>query len=575
MGRAGPTGREAALLRYRDAVQTHKLTHNDAGTDVAPRTREDWEGWVPATRLRGYLLKNTLGDWLERYGEAHGFQRDDARPGYDERLDFFRFVAAQGGAFEDAVAAYLAERSDLIRIGTSGLDSQDLDKAKETLAALVDGREIVHQGVLWNPANGTYGAPDFLIRSDVFERLFPDHLEPGEAERPAPELDRPWHYLVLDAKFTKLHLGKDRRNVLQHGNSTPAYKGQLFVYNAALGRLQGYTPPGAFLIGRGYEHTYTVKKKKHEMRSAVAVERLGQVPMDEGLRQKTTEAAEWIRRLRREGGDWSPLPEPSVPELEPPGKAQAPWSEAIRCIARQRREAIHAEPPGPALLPERVTAEEERWRESPPLEFFVDFETVNDLNDDFGAFPRAGGQAMIFMIGCGHVEDGALQFRCFVAERLDQAGEARIVKAWLDHMDALRRRLGVEDPRIFHWADAERSWYDSVRGRHPEEEWPDLNLFDLLKRIFRAEPVFVCGADDLGLKTVASALHARGCIETSWADSKVDGQGAMVGAWRCDAEAGRKGIRLADTGLMAEIQEYNEVDCKVMWEILSYLRRRH
>ena len=542
---------------------------------MTPRTREDWDEWVSATKLRGYLLKNTLGDWLELYGEAHGFQRDDTRPGYDERLDFFRFVADQGVAFEDAVAAYLADRSDVIRIGASGLDSQELNKAKETFAALADGREIVHQAILWNPANGTYGAPDFLIRSDVFERLFPDHLEPGEAERRAPELDRPWHYLVLDAKFTKLRLGKGRKNVLTHGTSTPAYKGQLFVYNAALGRLQGYTPPGAFLIGRGYEHTYTRKKQKFEIRSDVAMERLGQVPMDDDLRKTTTEAAEWIRRLRREGGGWSPLSEPSVPELEPGGNASAPWSDAIRSIARQRREAIHPDPPGPAVLPERVTVEEGHWRERPPLEFFVDFEFVNDLDDDFSAFPQAGGQAMISMIGCGHVEDGAWQFRCFVAERLDAASEARIVEAWLDHMDELGRRFRVEHPRIFHWADAERAWYESARERHPDEGWRDLNLFDLLKRVFRVQPVFVCGAHDLGLKTVAKALHARGLIETSWGDSKVDGQGAMVGAWRCDEEARRKGIRLADTELMSEIEEYNEVDCWVMQEILYYLREHH
>ena len=556
-------------------MNSDKLTHNDAGDDVTPRTREDWEEWVSATKLRGYLIGNTLADWLDSHGTAHGFVRDDRCQGYDERLDFFRFVADQGVAFEDAVAAYLADRSDLIRIGASGLDSQDFDKAKETLSALADGREIVHQAILWNPANGTYGAPDFLVRSDLFERLFPDHLEPGEAARPAPALNRPWHYLVLDAKFTKLRLGKGRKNVLNRGSSTPAYKGQLFVYNAALARLQGYAPPRAFLIGRGYEHKYTRKKQRLEMHSDVAVERLGPVPMEDDLREKTTEAAEWIRRLRREGRGWSPLPEPSVPELELPRNASAPWNDAIRSIARQRREAIHPDPPGPALLPERVTVEEDHWRESPPLEFFVDFETVNDLNDDFGAFPQAGGQAMIFMIGCGHVEDGAWHFRCFVAERLDAAGEARIVEAWLDHIDALGRRLSVEEPRIFHWADAERAWYDSARDRNQDEGWRDLNLFDLHKRIFRAEPVFVCGAHDLGLKTVAKALHARGLIPTSWGDSKVDGQGAMVGAWRCDEEARRKGIRLADTELMAEIEEYNEVDCRVMWEILDYLRQHH
>ena len=64
------------------------LTHDDAGNDVTPRTREDWNEWVSATKLRGYLLKNTLGDWLDLYGTANAFVRDDRREGYDERLDF-------------------------------------------------------------------------------------------------------------------------------------------------------------------------------------------------------------------------------------------------------------------------------------------------------------------------------------------------------------------------------------------------------------------------------------------------------------------------------------------------------
>ena len=174
------------------------LTHNDAGEDVAPRTREDWDEWVSATKLRGHLLRETLGDWLDRYGEARGFVRDESRDDYEKNLDFLAFLFEQGQRFEEAVATYLAERADLVRISGSGWETQDLDKAKETLEALADGREIVHQGVLWNPQDRTYGAPDFLVRSDVFDRLFPEHLDPGEVERPAPELDQPWHYLVVD-----------------------------------------------------------------------------------------------------------------------------------------------------------------------------------------------------------------------------------------------------------------------------------------------------------------------------------------------------------------------------------------
>ena len=67
-------------------------------------------------------------------------------------------------------------------------------------------------------------------------------------------------------------------------------------------------------------------------------------------------------------------------------------------------------------------------------------------------------------------------------------------------------------------------------------------------------------------------MHSHGLIETDWADSQVDGLGAMVGAWRCNAEGQEKGISMMDLPLMQEISAYNEVDCRVMMEIVRYLR---
>ena len=187
------------------------------------------------------------------------------------------------------------------------------------------------------------------------------------------------------------------------------------------------------------------------------------------------------------------------------------------------------------------------------------------------------------MIGCGHLEDGEWQFSCFVADRLNAAAEAAAIDAWIEHMRSVRLRLGVTDtPRAFHWAHAEQSTlekaYNSACKRHKDKDWansPDFVWFDLLKKVVKEQPVVVRGAFGFGLKEIAKTLHGHGLIETSWDDSPVDGQGAMVGAWHCDREAAEKGIRLADTELMQEIQRYNEVDCRVMQEILEYLRKNH
>ena len=64
-------------------------------------------------------------------------------------------------------------------------------------------------------------------------------------------------------------------------------------------------------------------------------------------------------------------------------------------------------------------------------------------------------------------------------------------------------------------------------------------------------------------------------IETLWGDGPSDGLGAMVAAWWCDQEARRQGVPFGTIDLMQEVVEYNEVDCKVMMEIIRYLRANH
>ena len=66
-------------------------------------------------------------------------------------------------------------------------------------------------------------------------------------------------------------------------------------------------------------------------------------------------------------------------------------------------------------------------------------------------------------------------------------------------------------------------------------------------------------------------MHAQGLIGTSWADGPTDGLGAMVGAWSAAAEARRGGVALGQVELMREIERYNEVDCRVMAEVIGFV----
>jgi hypothetical protein len=236
---------------------------------------------------------------------------------------------------------------------------------------------------------------------------------------------------------------------------------------------------------------------------------------------------------------------------------------------------------GPIVFPERVTANDAMWRTPVSGEFYVDFETVNDLDDDFSAFPNAAGQPLIFMIGCGHFSgppgDLRWTFRSFTANSLTLAEERRLIEEWLNHVQEMCDKAGVAlgDARLFHWSPAETSSltdaYNAAQVRQGAE-WPALPWCDLLNRVVKEQPITVRGAFGFGLKAIAKALHARGLIETVWNDGPADGLGAMAGAWWCRRESARVGIPMSELDLMREIGRYNEVDCRVMAETLQFLR---
>ena len=613
------------------------LTHDSSGNPVVPTTSAEWDEWVSPSATRNHMLDDPLLDWLDRYGEDKGFVRDPV----DDETDFLTFLFAKGNAFEAAVVEHLrglAELRTIVPEGATREQRHDLAFAEATFAAMAESVPIICQGLLRDAETRTYGGPDLLVRSDVLAKLFPGSLSAAEAAVPADDLGGSHHYRVVDIKFSTLHLAAGGE--LGNSGSAPTYKAQVFIYNRALGRLQGYLPPEAFVLGRGWEQT----KRGDTTRVPNCMDRIAPVANDYAsygrgrLSDQVEQAVEWVRRMRREGGEWQVLPEPTVEELRPNAKGDAGrWGSAVKEIVKQsedltqlwfvgvgkRREAnregitrwsdprvtpravavegrttaprlqalldVNRDPDGPAVRPAHIAAARPEWLEEAPVEFYVDFETVGDLDDDFSRIPERGGQPLIFMVGCGHVEAGAWRFECFITDRLDEASEGKVIDDWFEHMTAVRDRLapGVA-PHVIHWSphetitletafDAAVKRHRKTRWRHTQkgQEWPHPNWFDFLKKVVREEPVVVRGAHGFGLKAVTNAMHALALVETSWGEGPVDGLGAMVGAWTCEREAARTGGSMRDLPLMGGIRAYNEVDCKAMMELVRYLRRHH
>ncbi|MEQ1823551.1 MAG: hypothetical protein ABL949_13655 [Fimbriimonadaceae bacterium] len=575
------------------------------------------------SNIRAHISGDSIIDWLELYGRDNGFEPDTHRDAYLPQCDFLKFIRGKGQEFEDAIVERLRTIADVQTVTPSEEGSPTVDSVNETKQLLRAGTEIIRHAVLIDDELGVIGKPDLLVRSDVLNRI---------AANTYSESGAPTHHIAVDIKFTTIDL--NAAGEIANNGSQEFYKAQLALYNYMLSRAQGYDPNVAFLLGRGWRTT--------KERSSNAFDKLGRVTFPQpqwkadsiDWTQKALDALDWLREVTSNGANWEVAPNPSSKELRPDMSHQndAPWRKAKQEIARAqecltllwqvggtKRDAAHlngitryTDPrvngqtcglkdeqarileaildvnlkTGPVVRPETITAGREDWGTRQGMEFYVDFETVSDLDDDMTSLPEKGGYPAIFMIGCGHEENGEWQFECFIAETLDETGERKVINDWMLHMDAVRTRLApdCEQATLYHWSYAEvsvaQAAYNSALARLSDERLAQLKWYDLWKNVFRAQPVVVEGAWGFGLKAIAKNLRRHGLIETEWADGPTDGLGAMAGAWWCYRQALEQRVPVSELclpeserKLMAEIRDYNEVDCKVMWQILDLLRR--
>ena len=627
----------------------------------------DWTQWVPITKTRNWVMHDPLLDWLDLYGEANGFQLDSGDGLFIPDADFTKFVTEKGVQFEAGVLRMLDARFQ--SAGLDGIEhpteeakySRSPESVQRTLSAMRSGKAAIAQATLWNWQCETYGAVDLLVRSDYLHVVC-ENMAPFAATVAAPEFGQPFHYLAVEIKFRNFSLNSNS----EADNTAEPHKVQLCLYNEALGLMQGYRPPTAYFIGRGWEKG----SGENQVKVRNCLDKL--IPVSFPLQPQHgkkppldwtsigMEAAAWIRRVREEGAAWQAVP-PSIPELRPnmKNRKDAPWHKAkvqiadaigeptkIWQIGLDRRDqlvsaghgdcsssgfdvsvvagsssdtdsrvramvSINRKSSAVELFPPVISWNREEWATPQPLEFFVDFETASNLDDDFSRLPEQGGQALIFMIGCGHFtpldprdyQNGTdwildpqrrkWNFEVFCTPDLTEESERTIILDWYRYMQAIRD--SVEDsptnPQVFHWSPAETRTYsvgtDSAFERHLRPTgWTAINWYDFLGRVVKpsktADAFFVKGAWGFGLKPVAKALYKLGHIQTNWQDGPADGLAAMSGSWTCYRIAQQQGIKVEDVVLtdrsgtdhylFQEVIDYNEVDCRTMAEAIQFIR---
>lgn len=581
------------LLRKKRRVGSDE-TLSSSTDSVAPIKGFEVSKWIPASKTRNYALNDTLVDWLEltdKQSSNKTYEDVDVDSDPDDNMSveveeemifdhnstsntFDSFLMNKGIEFEKKVMKLLNETFDKSDIKTICKNNQSfhqkvLSYEKETIKAMKNGIPLIYQPVLMNregPLSYSYGMPDLLVRSDYMDLIVTENpYDKYQSRINAPKLgNQPYHYVVVDIKYTTLELCADGKRIRNNG-SFPAYKCQLYIYNHALGQAQGYEPESSYILGRKYK--YHSQGQTYE--GTGCFDKLGHImygSWDNMFVDEAIGAVKWIRKLRSDGSNWKLYPKPSVMELYPNmcapsdprwynfketyakriGEISLLWNcgTVNRSIGRENgirsfRDAkctaqrlgvkgIYKAPILDAVISinqkkkfknvlDRIDltlnpSVDNQWLEESDLRISVDFETISNLFDDFRSLPLSSKSNYLFLIGISYQyksEDPVHEF--FIISELSDLAEAQMLTELFDFLKKITcQYLGknCSVPPLTHWGHIERSLFKKICEKSVSNHSLSRSLRKKIKLISH-QITF----DDLGEAFKRNPIVINGCFK--------------------------------------------------------------
>jgi len=634
------------------------IWEDDGGTRIDPfTTTPPFDGFFSATKGRNFAKQEYLVDWLDYHGYATGHVRDNLSPDWIEEYSPSISIMKCGIQFEERIMEHI-RTLPFITMFTSPdpalqrmvrrleplLDDVTLIRdptrrtcAEETYRQMEAGVPVINTGVVINPENQTFGAPDLIVRHDILAEMFDDvtgvnALSPGWTT----DFNHNYHYRVVDVKWSTVKIDLSDRE---------EFSLQLSIYDMALSRMQGLKDASgnAIFVDEGYVLAKKIRGtspqnpfyrpaisdlSQHRTTVQNSLDWLARVS-DSSARTWTPSNPDLIRSRNKEKGFWSTVignilqTEKDVTLLYEVGPAKkldillpigitkyddptitgalifpnTPNGVSANKISTQI--TLLSKSPGDTI-PDSVSKGGAAFSVNAPdmradtniVDFYVDFETTAGWRREDWTNIRNiqdPGQ-IIYMVGCGYFDStNGWTDSVFTTDTLEPNEERRIIQSWLDWMDSVK---GTKNARVYHWSHAEKTAFNTSNARHAGI-WNPPNWIDLGDKGHLApgsSPTNgglwvrdnISGLYDFGIKTVVKALNSVGLISLSWSDP-LDGLAADVGALNLELERISTGgttlrnILFDSSGrcLLELLEDYNRTDFRALYEILNYVRNNH
>ena len=182
------------------------------------------------------------------------------------------------------------------------------------------------------------------------------------------------------------------------------------------------------------------------------------------------------------------------------------------------------------------------------------------------------------MIGVGYIENNKWNYKVFTSSETTLNEEYKLFVDFTEFITNKSLQLDpsrIYIPRLFHWSQAEVTNFEHVNERYNGlwSNWGCSILWVDMYNVFVSEPIVIKGALSFKLKEIGKAMYDLNLISTLWNDiGPSDGLSAMISA--IDYYKNKKNNTLDSKlkNIYNLIVDYNEIDCKVIWEIVTYLR---
>ena len=406
------------------------------------------------------------------------------------KIHFHRILNVKGIEFESKIIKLLAQKFHLVTVS----DVYNTLQVQKTIKYMKQGIPIIHSASLSNKKNKTYGIADLLVRSDILNQLIDNPVPIGDGK--AYKLNIDYHYVVIDIKYQTLKLKSDGVHLLNN-NSIRAYKAQTWIYNQAVGLIQGYTSPYTYILGRRWMYNSKGMKYLNEN----CFNKFGVIDFenhDKFITMQIRFALKWNREVIKYGAKWSINP-PTRNELYPTMGIDSGRFNTIKknlahdlgeitmlwqCNVKNRNKAISNgitswkdpncnsnklgingsyEPiinkiitinqGDKKILPDKILNNVGNWQVNNTNEFFIDFETFSDICQSFDKLPLQTHFNRIYLIGIGWIENGTWNYKKLISAYNNEESEANMLVQFNNFLSQ------YSNPSLFYW-HAEKNFFE-------------------------------------------------------------------------------------------------------------------